>query len=151
MEDASKRRIRKRAFAYVLYPWITDPSVKFVWFSRGLYLFCVVVAAFEHKECLFISQIIGIQVFFSLVGMNGASRYSLKPRVLRFLANVTIGLFFSAVLTLALFCFKEAEILAAIITGSTMQYDYVFYLSVLIFVLLATTWLLVERRTNTVD
>lgn len=151
MADSSMRQMRKRAFAYALYPWIADPGVKLVWFSRGVYLSCVAIAAFEHGKCQLIAQIIGIQTFFSLIGMNGKSRRSLKSPILRTSTSTILGLYCSAVLTLALFCFKEIAILVDAVTGRTVQYDDVFYPSVVIFVVLATTWVLVERLSTAAD
>lgn len=141
----------RKAFAQALYPWIADPSVNLIWFSRIVYAILVAIAVFGHKECLVISQIIGIQIFFSLMGMNRASQHSLKSRLLHTLASGVIGMAFSAVVTLSLFCFEEVALLVAVVTGGTVQHTYVSYLSLIVFVVLATTWFVIagmSKRTK---
>ncbi len=151
MRNVPSVRTLKKASARALYPWFADPGVKLVWYSRVVYALCVVIAAFGHKQCLMISELVGIQLFFSMIGMSGRSRHSLNSRLLRTLASVVFGVWLSAVVTLALFCFEGVKWLVALVSGGTVQYDYVFFLSSIIFAVLITTWLLATRASNTAD
>lgn len=151
MQDVHKRRALKQRAACALYPWIADPSVKLVWYSRVVYALCAVVAAFGHKQCLMISELLVIQLFFTMIGMSGRSRYSLNFRLMRTVANFVFGVWFSAVVTLALFCFEGVKWLVPLVTGGAVQYDHLFYVSTIIFVVLMTTWLLATRTPNARD
>jgi hypothetical protein len=151
MQDVHIRRALIQAVAYALYPWIADPRVKLVWYSRVVYVLCVVIAVFGHKQCLMISELVVIQLFFTMIGMSGKSGYSLNFPLLRTVATVVYGVVLSAIVTLALFCFEGAKWLVVLVAGGAVQYDYVFYLSSIIFVVLMTTWLLATRTSNATD
>lgn len=146
MQDVSSTRSGMTALAQALYPWFTNPSVRLVWYSRVVYALCVAVAAFGHKECLMISELVGIQLFFSLIGMSGGSRHSLNSHLLGTLAGVAFGVAFSALLTFGLFCFEGVARLVIFVDGGAVQHDYVFYMSPVIFAVLIVTWLLATRK-----
>jgi hypothetical protein len=142
----------KEGLAHALYPWIADPSVRLVWPCRIVYAICAIVAAFGHKECPMVSEIIGIQIFFtSLMGMNTKSRYSLKSPLLRKSASAVIGLALSTIVTLSFFCFEGAAQLVTFTIKGVIQPTYVSYLSPFIFLLLASTWFLVAKMQNVTE
>lgn len=142
MEEADKAGKVRQAAAQTLYPWLADPCVDRVWLSRAVYALCVAVAAVEHKDCLMVSELIGIQLFFSMIGMSRGQRYGVPSRALRTVAYVVFGIAFSAIITLALFCFEGVAILAG---GTAQQHELVLYLSPVIFAVLVANWLLAGK------